>query len=117
MQPFFFIHVRKKFIRIDISDIRYIMAVAHHVKLVTEHGIFLPHLSLKQIETILPPEHFTRVNRSTLVALDRVETYDRETVSLKEASFSFTDKCRKIFLKKIRVVVHEEGEKPPSGDG
>ncbi|PZR27307.1 MAG: hypothetical protein DI535_10790 [Citrobacter freundii] len=119
MHSFFFIHLKKKFVRIDVKDIRYVLSVAHHIKICTDQGIFMPHLSLKQLETILPPESFSRVNRGTLVALDRIISFDKDEVLLKDVKFSFSDKYRKELENKITVMLHQEGGsgKGKSGGG
>jgi two-component system LytT family response regulator len=108
MQSFFFIHLKKKFVRIDVKDIRYVLSIAHHVKICTDQGIFIPHLSLKQLETILPGDSFSRVNRGTLVALDRIISFDKDEVLLKDVRFSFSDKYRKELESKITVMLHQE---------
>lgn len=110
MQSFFFIHLKKKFIRIDVKDIRYVLSVAHHVKICTDQGIFIPHLSLKQLETILPSDSFSRVNRGTLVALDRIISFDKDEVVLKDVKFSFSDKYRKELENRITVMLHQENK-------
>ena len=108
MQSFFFVHLKRKFIRIDIKDICYAVAVAHHVKICADQGTFIPHLSLKQLETILPGESFCRVNRGTLVALNRIISFDKDEVVLKDVRFSFSDKYRKELESKITVMLHQE---------
>jgi len=108
MQSFFFIHLKKKFVRIDVKDIRYVLSIAHHVKICTDQGIFIPHLSLKQLETILPGDSFSRVNRGTHVALDRIISFDKDEVLLKDVRFSFSDKYRKELESKITVMLHQE---------
>lgn len=115
MHSFFFIHLKKKFVRIDVKDIRYVLSVAHHVKICTDQGIFMPHLSLKQLETSLPPESFSRVNRGTLVALDRIISFDKDEVILKDVKFSFSDKYRKELENKITVMLHQEGNAAKKG--
>lgn len=110
MPNFFFIHLKRKFIRIDFDDIRYVLSVGHHVKISTDQGIYLPHLNLKEVEAALPEESFSRVNRSTLVAINRIISFDRDAVMLKDASFSFSDKFRKELETKVRIMVHQENE-------
>ena len=108
MQSFFFIHLKRRFVRIDVKDIRYAIAVAHHVKICADQGVFIPHLSLKQLETVLPGDSFSRVNRGTLVALNRIISFDKDEVVLKDVRFSFSDKYRKELENKITVMLHQE---------
>jgi DNA-binding LytR/AlgR family response regulator len=104
MQSSFFIHLKKKYVRIGIDEIRYVLSLDHHVKIVTDHGIYIPFLTIKQLERILPADQFSRVNRSTLVALNRIVSFDRQTVTLRDGVFSFSDKYRKLMETRIRLV-------------
>ncbi|RYD70234.1 MAG: LytTR family transcriptional regulator [Sphingobacteriales bacterium] len=109
MQPYFFIHLKKKYIRINIEEIRYVLSLDHHIKIVTDHGIYIPFLTIKQLETILPPEQFCRVNRSTLVALNRIISFDRHSVTLRDGVFSFSDKYRKLIEGKVKLLWSTDG--------
>jgi|GEM_PF-541168 len=104
MQSSFFIHLKKKYVRIETSEIRYVLSLDHHVKIVTDSGIYIPFLTIKQLEKILPPDQFCRVNRSTLVALNRIISFDRQTVTLRDGVFSFSDKYRKLMETRIRLL-------------
>ncbi|MBN8877531.1 MAG: LytTR family transcriptional regulator [Chitinophagaceae bacterium] len=116
MQSFFFIHLKKKYVRIAISEIRYILSLDHHVKIVTDHGIYIPFLSIKQLETILPADQFCRVNRSTLVALNRIVSFDRHTVTLRDGVFTFSDKYRKLMEGKIKLLWSTANAKDDNAD-
>lgn len=114
MRSYFFIHLDKKFVRVNVRDIRYVLSVAHHIKIFTDQGVLMPHLSLKQLEEKLPTNVFVRVNRGTLISLDRVLCFDKDAVFIKDACFSFSDKFKKEFDQKITVLLHQEtksGEK------
>jgi two-component system LytT family response regulator len=108
MQAYFFIRVDKKYIRINYKDLLYVESVGNYVKLFTENGIFLTPLTIKELEKMLPFELFCRVNRGTIIAIDRIVCFDRESVTLKNARFSFSDKYRKALEGKIRIITHTE---------
>jgi DNA-binding LytR/AlgR family response regulator len=108
MQAYFFIRVDKKYIRINYKDLLYVESVGNYVKIFTENGIFLTPLTIKELEKMLPFELFCRVNRGTIIAIDRIVCFDRESVTLKNARFSFSDKYRKALEGKIRIITHME---------
>lgn len=114
MQSSFFIHLKKKYVRIGITEIRYVLSLDHHIKIVTDHGIYIPFLTIKQLEKILPADQFCRVNRSTLVALNRIVSFDRQTVTLKDGVFSFSDKYRKMMEARIRLLWNADN--PATGE-
>lgn len=70
----------------------------------------MPHLSLKQLETMLPMDLFARVNRGTLVPLHRVTSFDKDTVFLNETKLSFSDKYRKTFVEKVTILIHQDNK-------
>lgn len=109
MQSYFFIHLNKRFVRVNVKDIRYVLSVDHHIKIFTDQEVLMPHLSLKQLEEKLPSDSFVRVNRGTLISLERVLFFDKDTVFIKDACFSFSDKFKKEFDGKITVIKHQEG--------
>jgi DNA-binding LytR/AlgR family response regulator len=108
MQPYFFIRVDKKYIRINYKDLSYIESVGNYVKLFTDTGVFLSTLTIKELEKVLPVDAFCRINRGTIVAIDRITSFDRDNVILKNATFSFSDKYRRILEGKIRIITHIE---------
>jgi DNA-binding LytR/AlgR family response regulator len=108
MQVYFFIRVGKKYVRVNYRDILYLESTGNYVKLVTDAGSFLTALTIKELEKILPFEMFCRVNRGTIVSIDRVTSFDREHVILKNFSFSFSDKYRKMLEGKVKIISHSE---------
>lgn len=104
----FYIFYLGRFIRIDPADILFALSDNHHIRLHTTHGVYLPHLSLKELEPHLPAADFCRVNRGTLVNLSRVQAYDKESVYLGERVFSFSDFFKRVFEGKVTVVIHRE---------
>ncbi len=111
MDKAFYIHIKKRFIRIAWDDIYYIEAIGHHVRIHTCHGTYLPHLSLKRLATALPSDQFARVNRSAMVNLLRIKWFDSENVTLlaaKETVLSFSDRFRKQLEQQVTIILHED---------
>lgn len=64
---------------VRVSDVRCIRAEDDYSRLVLANGCeYLVHESLKSWEARLPPRHFVRVHRSTVVNLEHVERLSRE---------------------------------------
>lgn len=112
MQPYFFIRIDKRYMRINYSDLLYVESVGNYVKLFTETGVFLTTLTIKELERVLPVDAFCRINRGTIVAIDRIISFDRVSVALKNIRFSFSDKYRKMLEGKIRIITHAESSQP-----
>lgn len=108
MRDFFFIHLKRKFVRIDASDINYILSINHHVKIHTSKGVFIPYLGLEQMLKILPSASFVRINRAVIICIDKIISFTRDEVFLNVESFFITDRYRDEFISKVVIVIHSE---------
>jgi two-component system LytT family response regulator len=59
---------------VQVADIDWIGAEGPYVRLHTATGTHLIRDSLKRLETVLDPDQFARIHRSTTVNLDRIAT-------------------------------------------
>ncbi|MBN8877791.1 MAG: LytTR family transcriptional regulator DNA-binding domain-containing protein [Sphingobacteriales bacterium] len=82
MNAYLFIHYDRKFIRIRLDEILYVFAEGQRSKIVTGNATYLPHLQIGKLEKCLPPDHFLRINRSTIVPLDKITWFTKEEVSV-----------------------------------
>lgn len=64
---------------LDVESIDWIEAADQYVKLHTRSGSHLARLSMAHLEESLDVEHFVRVHRSALVAIDRVRRLERDS--------------------------------------
>jgi len=61
-------------------------------------------LTLKQLEKKLPQDHFCRVHRSIIVALDRITSFDNFQVTLGDMSFPIIKNYQKSLLDKVTIL-------------
>lgn len=109
MRNFFFIQWGNTSVRVDIPEILYIAVNGHRLEIRLVDGKrHMPYLSLKEIEVELPADFFAKVNRGILVALNHVICFDKETVYMPNANFSFSEGCKETFKQKIRLLIHKE---------
>src|SRR5437773_38732 len=96
MQPNFFIRTEKQYVKINYSELICIESVGNYVSIITDGWTYMAQLSIKQLEKLLPREKFCRVSRSSIVSLDRIVSFDRECVVLKDKrQISFGDTYRR----------------------
>jgi DNA-binding LytR/AlgR family response regulator len=81
-----FLNVQKKKVKILFSEILYIESQREYVKIVTVKKEYLPKISTHEIETLLPPNHFRRVHRSFIIAVNKIESYTAEEVEINGVS-------------------------------
>ncbi len=70
---------RKTYI-IDISKIQYIESLKDYVKIVCSDESIVTHDSLSNLEAFLKNHGFIRIHRSFIVAMDKVRSFDAESV-------------------------------------
>jgi DNA-binding LytR/AlgR family response regulator len=85
---FLFIKSGQQHIRIHFKDIKYLEAQKEYVSINLVHGEPVRTLlRLKNIEEILPKEHFMRIHRSFIVNLNHIVTVERNRIIYSQKEF------------------------------
>jgi DNA-binding LytR/AlgR family response regulator len=115
MQPYFFIRTEKQYVKISYPELICIESVGNYVSITTDNGTYMAQLSIKQLEKLLPREKFCRVSRSSIVSLDRIVSFDRDCVLLKDKrQVSFGDSFRRELEQRVNIVMSDVRERPKS---
>jgi len=77
-----FLNVQKKKVKILFSDILYVESQREYIRIVTSKKEYLAKMSTHEIEELLPHSLFTRVHRSFIVAVNKIESYTAESVDV-----------------------------------
>ena len=73
-----FLRVDGEFKKIDIDKILYVEGMKDYVRFFLENNNpLITHMTMKSVEELLPETRFMRVNRSYIVALNKIRTVDR----------------------------------------
>ncbi len=70
----------RKMVKVALNDILYIESIKDYIKVVTTTSTVITKQSISSVEEMLPPEMFTRIHRSYIVALNKIESYNNELV-------------------------------------
>ncbi len=81
-EPFIFLKVDKKLVKILLKDILYIESLKDYIKVITTHGNYLVHKSLTGITEELPNSNFMRVHRSYTIAIDKIKSVEGNLVEI-----------------------------------
>jgi len=81
-KDFIFLNVNKKKVKILFPEIVYIESQREYIKIVTTKKTYVSKMSTKEIESVLPSNLFKRVHRSFIISLDKIESYNAETVEV-----------------------------------
>ncbi|MBO9151038.1 LytR/AlgR family response regulator transcription factor [Chitinophaga sp. GCM10012297] len=94
---YIFVKTEYKIIKINIEDILYIEALKDYIKIYTAHQPVLTLKSLKSFESRLPKDKFMRVHRSYLVAMNKINSVERNTVMIANQSIPISEGYRDRF--------------------
>jgi two-component system LytT family response regulator len=94
-QDFLFLTIDRRKVKILLDDIQYIESSREYVKIVTMKTNFLSKISTTELEKMLPTDRFRRIQRSFIVAIDKIDSYNKEYVEVNGKRISIGSAFRK----------------------
>ncbi len=94
---YIFVKTEYRIIKINLEDILYIEALKDYIKIYTASQPILTLKSLKSFESRLPKDKFMRVHRSYLVAMNKINSVERNTVMIANQSIPISEGYRDKF--------------------
>lgn len=88
--------------RVDLRNILYVEAVGDYLSVVTAGGKHLSYMSMKKMVDLLPPDRFSRIHKSFIVSLSKVNTIDKGRVYIGDKSFPIGVTYRSVFMELIK---------------
>jgi two-component system, LytTR family, response regulator len=98
---FIFIKSDSKMIKINLKEILFIEGLKDYISIQTEKEKLITLQNLKTLEQHLPPQQFMRVHKSYIVALNKIDTVERNRIFMGNYPIPIGDTYRDIFLKRI----------------
>lgn len=92
---FLFLTIDRKKVKIIFDDILYIESSREYVRIVTPKTNYLSKISTTELEKLLPPDRFRRIQRSFIVAINKIESYNKEYVEISGKRISIGAAFRK----------------------
>jgi DNA-binding LytR/AlgR family response regulator len=92
------IKANRKTYKIDIEKIDYIESLKDYVKIICADESIIAYDSLSNLENILKEYGFIRTHNSFLVAIDKIKSFNSESVFLKEKEFPISRTYKKSVL-------------------
>lgn len=88
----------RKTYKVDIKKIQYIESLKDYVKIVCSDESIITHDSLSNLEDLLNGCGFIRIHRSFLVAIDKIRSFDAESVFLDKKELPISRTYKKTVL-------------------
>ena len=106
---YFFIRHQGRFLKIRIRSIDYIEARKNYCRIVTKTGAFLTIVTLKRMAEILPSTDFCQIHRAFIVAVDWINSFDRDVVYGPDQTLPIGETYRPMLKKRFTLI----GERNP----
>ncbi len=103
-KDFIFIRDKNQLLKIKTADILYFQALGDYVTIHTSERKYTVRLYLKTVEERLTSLKFIRVHRSYIVALDKVESLEENTISVNNNLIPVSEMYRSQFLTKLNLL-------------
>jgi len=81
---YIFVKVETKMVRVELDDILFIEGLKNYVSIQTKTQRIITLQVMKQLEEILPSNRFVRVHKSYIIALDKINSIERQEITIKD---------------------------------
>jgi len=98
---YLFVKTDSRLLRVSHADIYYIEGGKEYATLITANGNILTLTSLAKLSDSLPTSQFQRVHKSYIVALNKIESVERQRIYLAGAVLPVGDTYRAEFARRL----------------
>lgn len=81
-QPFLYFRSDRKMVKVLFNDILYIEGLRDYIRIFTTSKTIVTKHLLSSLEEMLPGDAFLRIHRSYIVSLDKIDSYNAETIEI-----------------------------------
>ncbi|WP_345952667.1 response regulator [Mucilaginibacter sp. PAMB04168] len=81
-QAFLYFRADRKMTKVMLKDIQYIESLKDYVRINTTKEPVITKYAITSLEAMLPSSSFIRVHRSYLVALDKIDSYTQDEITI-----------------------------------
>lgn len=78
-----FLTINRRKVKIALDDILYVESKKEYVQINTTQHQFISKMGTSDLESLLPLDRFRRIHRSFIVAIEKIDTYNKENVEIR----------------------------------
>jgi DNA-binding LytR/AlgR family response regulator len=94
---YFFVKTEFRYEKIDFNDILYIEGMGDYLCIVTAKKKIMTLQGFKKMEESLPHNAFCRVHKSYIVAIDKIESVERNRIKIRDMQIPVSDSYKDCF--------------------
>jgi DNA-binding LytR/AlgR family response regulator len=100
-ERFLYVRADRKMVKIIIDEILYVESLKDYVKIVLQGRQIITKQTISALEEMLPEEAFTRIHRSFIVPLKKIESYTQGSVFIGKAELPVGPLYKHSFIQKV----------------
>ncbi|RYU96063.1 LytR/AlgR family response regulator transcription factor [Emticicia agri] len=98
---YLFLKVDKEQVKVFLNNILYIEGLKDYIKVFTSEGLYVVYERLGYMEAKLPESKFIRVHKSFIVALDKITTYNNDSLKIQQQEIPVGRMYKQVFLNRM----------------
>ncbi len=98
---FFFVKTETRIEKIRYADVLFIEGMGDYWRIITTTKKIMSLLNYKRLEEILPQHQFVRVHKSFIIALDKIDSVERNRIKIGDRLIPVSETYRKSFFARI----------------
>jgi DNA-binding LytR/AlgR family response regulator len=95
---FFFVKTETRMEKVRYADVLYIEGMGDYWRIITSGKRIMTLLNYKKLEELLPPRQFIRVHKSFIVAVDKIDSIERNRIKIADRLIPVSETFRKPFF-------------------
>jgi len=80
--PFLYFRSNRKMVKVLFNEILYIEGLNDYIKIITTNKPIITKHLLASLEQMLPPKEFVRIHKSFIVAINKIESFNADSVDI-----------------------------------
>jgi DNA-binding LytR/AlgR family response regulator len=82
LPPFLYFRADRKMVKVLFNDILYVEGLNDYIKIITTNKTIVTKHLLTSLEEMLPPHEFARIHKSFIVAFNKIESFNADSVAI-----------------------------------
>jgi two-component system, LytTR family, response regulator len=95
---YFFVKTETRMEKVRYADVLYIEGMGDYWRIITTQKKIMTLLNYKKLEEILPPKQFIRVHKSFIVAIDKIDSIERNRIKIADRLIPVSETFHKAFF-------------------
>ena len=80
--PFLYFRTDRKMVKVFLEDILFIESLKDYIRIFTKNKTIVTKQPISSLEEILPKDAFIRIHRSYIIAINKIESYNTDSIEL-----------------------------------